>query len=215
MRLLLPIVLTTLFAANSAFAATCAEQSTEKKLAGAAKASFMKKCEEDAKPAAASCDSKAAEKKLAGAAKTSFMKKCEEDAKGGPKGDAKAHAHPSCADQAAEKKLAGAAKASFTKVLQPENLGLLAIVVLWMGFHVAFMLQLRRWLRAPIFFLGVGSFANIGGAASAPVVAGAFHPALAPVGVLLAILGYVLGTVCGLVAMVLLKLVAMTFYLSP
>lgn len=107
------------------------------------------------------------------------------------------------------------ARASFTRVLQPENLGLLAIVVLWMGFHVAFMLQLRRWLRAPIFFLGVGSFANIGGAASAPVVAGAFHPALAPVGVLLSILGYVLGTVCGLLAMVLLKLVAMTFYVSP
>ena len=105
------------------------------------------------------------------------------------------------------------AKASFTKVLQPENLGLLAIVAAWMAFHAGFMLLLRRWLRAPVFFLGVGSYANIGGAASAPVVAGAFHPALAPVGVLLAILGYVLGTVCGLLSMVLLKLVALTFYL--
>lgn len=105
------------------------------------------------------------------------------------------------------------AKASFTKVLQPENLGLLAIVAAWMAFHAAFMLLLRRRLRAPVFFLGVGSYANIGGAASAPVVAGAFHPALAPVGVLLAILGYVLGTVCGLLSMVLLKLVALTFYL--
>ena len=128
MRFLLPIAIATLFAANSAFAATCVEKAAEKKLAGAAKDSFVKKCEADSKPAAGSCESKAAEKKLAGAAKTSFMKKCEEDAKGGgakadakpaakadAKPAAKAHAHPSCADQAAEKKLAGAAKASFTK----------------------------------------------------------------------------------------------------
>lgn len=105
------------------------------------------------------------------------------------------------------------AKASFKEVLQPENLGLLAVVVLWMALHAGFMLWLRRRLRAPVFFLGVGSYANIGGAASAPVVAGAFHPALAPVGVLLSILGYVLGTVVGLLAMVLLKLIALTFYL--
>ena len=57
-------------------------------------------------------------------------------------------------------------------------------------------------IKAPYFFLAVGSKANIGGAASAPVVAAAFHPALAPVGVLLAVLGYALGTygayICGL-----------------
>jgi uncharacterized membrane protein len=55
--------------------------------------------------------------------------------------------------------------------------------------------------------MAVGSQANIGGAASAPIVASAFHPSLAPVGVLLAILGYVLGTYGGLVVMGLLKLV--------
>ncbi len=42
--------------------------------------------------------------------------------------------------------------------------------------------------------LGVGSMANIGGAASAPVAAAAFHPSLAPVGVLLAVVGYIIGT---------------------
>lgn len=105
------------------------------------------------------------------------------------------------------------AKASFREIAEPANLGLLAIVALWMALHAGSMLLLRRWLRAPIFFLGVGSFANVGGAASAPVVAGAFHPALAPVGVLLAILGYVLGTVVGLLAMVGLKLVALALYL--
>ncbi|MFM2120340.1 MAG: hypothetical protein RL722_1808 [Pseudomonadota bacterium] len=63
-------------------AATCEEQATEKKLAGAAKNSFVKKCEKDspAGKAAAECDAKAAEKKLAGAAKNSFTKKCVADA---------------------------------------------------------------------------------------------------------------------------------------
>lgn len=60
--------------------ATCTATAGEKKLAGAAKTSFMKKCESDA---AARCDAAAAEKKLAGAAKTSFTKKCVKDAVGG------------------------------------------------------------------------------------------------------------------------------------
>jgi len=79
--------LVTLFASNVAFA-DCAATAAEKKLAGAAKNSFMKKCEKDAAapaaPAAAakapSCADKVTEKKLAGAAKNSFMKKCEKDA---------------------------------------------------------------------------------------------------------------------------------------
>jgi hypothetical protein len=66
--------------AGSAYAqASCKSQSAEKKLAGAAQNSFMKKCETDAKSA---CDKSAAEKKLAGAAKNSFTKKCVEDAVG-------------------------------------------------------------------------------------------------------------------------------------
>ncbi|PXW99257.1 hypothetical protein C7444_10186 [Sphaerotilus hippei] len=65
--------------------ATCAEKAAEKKLAGAAKNSFVKKCEKDSgaaavPPAQAACDMKAAEKKLAGAAKNSFVKKCVADA---------------------------------------------------------------------------------------------------------------------------------------
>ena len=58
----------------------CEAQATEKKLAGAAKTSFVKKCESDAPATMAACDAKAAEKKLAGAAKTSFTKKCMADA---------------------------------------------------------------------------------------------------------------------------------------
>ena len=56
---------------------TCAANAADKKLAGAAKTSFMKKCEKDA---AAVCATTASEKKLAGAAKTSFTKKCVRDA---------------------------------------------------------------------------------------------------------------------------------------
>ncbi|MGC9327693.1 MAG: DUF819 domain-containing protein, partial [Candidatus Hinthialibacter sp.] len=79
--------------------------------------------------------------------------------------------------------------------------GLYLIGFLWISFHALLLLIVGRLIKAPVFFLAVGSQANIGGAASAPIVASAFHPALAPVGVLVAVLGYVLGTygawVCG------------------
>ena len=65
---------------------------------------------------------------------------------------------------------------------------------IWMLFHIVLLLVVAKIIRAPFFFVAVGSKANVGGAASAPVVAAAFHPALAPVGVLLAVLGYALGT---------------------
>jgi uncharacterized membrane protein len=80
--------------------------------------------------------------------------------------------------------------------------GLFMVGAIWMVFHIILLVIVGRLIRAPYFFLAVGSKANIGGAASAPVLAAAFHPALAPVGVLLAVFGYVLGTygawLCGL-----------------
>jgi len=82
------------------------------------------------------------------------------------------------------------------------NPGLFVVGGIWMSIHVLLMVVVGKLIKAPYFFLAVGSKANIGGAASAPVVAAAFHPSLAPVGVLLAVLGYALGTygawVCGL-----------------
>ena len=66
--------------------------------------------------------------------------------------------------------------------------------LIWITTHALAMLIMAKLIRAPLFFMAVGSQANIGGAASAPVVASAFHAALAPVGVLLAVLGYALGT---------------------
>ena len=83
-----------------------------------------------------------------------------------------------------------------------EHPGLFLVGGIWMTIHVALMVVVARLIHAPYFFLAVGSKANIGGAASAPVVAAAFHPSLAPVGVLLAVVGYALGTygayLCGL-----------------
>ena len=78
----------------------------------------------------------------------------------------------------------------------------------WIAFHAVVMLVVARLIKAPTFFLAVGSQANIGGAASAPVVAAAFHPSLAPVGVLLAVLGYALGTYGGWLAGQLMRLVS-------
>lgn len=75
-----------------------------------------------------------------------------------------------------------------------QNLGLFAVGFIWIIIHALLLLLVAKLIRAPLFFLAVGSQANIGGAASAPVVASAFNPALAPVGVLLAVLGYALGT---------------------
>ncbi len=70
----------------------------------------------------------------------------------------------------------------------------MAVGLIWMTIHSVLLLTVAKIVKAPFFFVAVGSKANVGGAASAPVVAGAFHPALAPVGVLLAVLGYALGT---------------------
>ena len=75
-----------------------------------------------------------------------------------------------------------------------ENPGYFLLGFVWMLVHVALLLSVAKAIKAPVFFVAVGSQANVGGAASAPVVASAFHPSLAPVGVLLAVLGYALGT---------------------
>lgn len=81
----LVVACTGLLLSTSAFAADCNKMAEEKKLAGAAKTSFVKKCEKDAAGGAAAaspaCEKSAADKKLAGAAKTSHIKKCMADEK--------------------------------------------------------------------------------------------------------------------------------------
>jgi len=80
--------------------------------------------------------------------------------------------------------------------------------IIWMIVHAGFMLLIAKLIKAPLFYMAVGSQANVGGAASAPVVAAAFHPALAPVGVLLAVFGYALGTYMAWLCGQLLQVVA-------
>src|SRR6056300_741492 len=75
---------------------------------------------------------------------------------------------------------------------QPE---LLLIGLIWIAIHSILLFSVGKWIKAPYFFLAVGSQANVGGAASAPVIAASFHPALSSVGILLAICGYIVGTI--------------------
>ena len=82
------------------------------------------------------------------------------------------------------------------------------IGLIWMAFHVGLLFLVAKLIKAPFFFLAVGSKANVGGAASAPVVASAFHPSLAPVGVLLAVLGYALGTYGAIFCATLMEVVS-------
>ncbi|CAM4288401.1 DUF819 domain-containing protein [Gillisia hiemivivida] len=89
-----------------------------------------------------------------------------------------------------------------------ENPGLIAIGLVWMGIHAVLLILVAKLIKAPYFFLAVGSQANVGGAASAPVVAAAFHPSLATVGVLLAVFGYVVGTYGAILCTILMQLAA-------
>ncbi len=89
-----------------------------------------------------------------------------------------------------------------------DNLGLFAVGLLWMLAHVAILLLVAWRIKAPFFFVAVGSQANVGGAASAPIVASAFSPALAPVGVLMAVLGYALGTYGAIICALLMQWVS-------
>jgi len=75
-----------------------------------------------------------------------------------------------------------------------DNPGLIAIGLIWISIHAILLIIVAKLIKAPFFFLAVGSQANVGGAASAPVVAAEFSPSLTSVGVLLAVGGYVVGT---------------------
>jgi uncharacterized membrane protein len=89
-----------------------------------------------------------------------------------------------------------------------DNPGLLAIGFLWMGIHAGLLILIAKLIRAPYFFMAVGSQANVGGAASAPIVASAFHPSLATVGVLLAVFGYAIGTLGAVLCTFMMQVVS-------
>jgi len=89
-----------------------------------------------------------------------------------------------------------------------ENKGLIVVGIVWMTIHALLLIIVAKIIKAPYFFLAVGSQANVGGAASAPIVASAFHPSLATVGVLLAVLGYAVGTIGAIITTLLMQAVA-------
>lgn len=81
--------------------------------------------------------------------------------------------------------------------------GLIILVI-----HVAIMILLSKLLKIDIFTAAVASLANIGGTATAPVLAGTYSSALVPVGIIMALLGYVVGTGGGLIVAHLMSLFA-------
>ena len=85
---------------------------------------------------------------------------------------------------------------------------LLLLGFVWIAVHIALLWMMGRFLRVPFFYFAIGSQSNIGGPASAPVVASAFHPSLAPVGALLGTLGYATGTALAYILGLILKALA-------
>jgi len=97
-------------------------------------------------------------------------------------------------------------KMDLTQIM--ENPWLILVGIVWMTIHALLLILVAKLIKAPYFFLAVGSQANVGGAASAPIVAAEFHPALASVGVLLAVFGYVVGTVGAIACTLMMQIVA-------
>jgi len=89
-----------------------------------------------------------------------------------------------------------ASRANFTELTQAPlyiMAGFIIIVI-----HALIMVLFAKLFKLDLFSLGVASLANIGGVASAPILAGAYNKALIPIGVLMAMMGYIIGTFMGL-----------------
>ena len=96
--------------------------------------------------------------------------------------------------------------AAFSGFRLQRNAAVISIGFVWMFIHATLLILVAKLIKAPYFFLAVGSQANVGGAASAPIVASAFHPSLATVGVLLAVVGYAVGTVGAIICTILMEI---------
>lgn len=89
-----------------------------------------------------------------------------------------------------------------------DNPGLFLVGLVWLAFHALLLFAVAKLVKAPFFFVAVGSMGNIGGVASASVTAAAFHSALVPVGVFIAVLGYAVGTYAAYLCGILMQMVA-------
>ncbi len=89
-----------------------------------------------------------------------------------------------------------ASRANFAELTQAPLYIFAGFVII--AIHVSIMLIFAKLFKLDLFSLGVASLANIGGVASAPILASAYSKALIPIGVLMAMMGYILGTFAGL-----------------
>jgi len=99
-----------------------------------------------------------------------------------------------------------ASRANFNELTEAPLYIVAGFIIL--GIHALIMLLFAKLFRLDLFSLGVASLANIGGVASAPILAGAYHKALIPIGVLMAMMGYIVGTFFGLGVAKVLELIA-------
>ncbi|MFZ0371597.1 MAG: DUF819 family protein [Halobacillus sp.] len=97
-------------------------------------------------------------------------------------------------------------QANLLDIVQAPQFILMGMV--WLSIHIIFIFTAARLLKAPLFFVAVGSQGNIGGTSSAPIVASVFQPALAPVGLLMGILGNIVGTYAALLCGQLARMIA-------
>ena len=99
-----------------------------------------------------------------------------------------------------------ASRANLAELTQAPLYILLGLMIL--VFHGVIMLIMAKWLKLDLFTCGVASLANIGGVASAPILAASYSKALIPVGVLMSMIGYIIGTGGGLLVGKVLSFIA-------
>ena len=99
-----------------------------------------------------------------------------------------------------------ASRANFSELTQAPLYIMAGFMIITI--HALIMVIFAKLFRLDLFSLGVASLANIGGVASAPILAGAYHKALIPIGVLMAMMGYIIGTFMGLGVSKILMIIA-------
>jgi uncharacterized membrane protein len=99
-----------------------------------------------------------------------------------------------------------ASRANFAELTQAPTYILAGFVIILI--HAVLMVIFAKIFRLDLFSIGVASLANIGGVASAPILASAYSKALIPIGVLMAMLGYIIGTFGGLIVARVLEIIA-------
>ena len=87
-----------------------------------------------------------------------------------------------------------------------DNPGLFIVGLLWISFHALLLFIVAKLFKIPFFYAAVGSMSNVGGVASASVIAAAFHPALISVAVILSVFSYAIGTYAGYITALLMQI---------